>query len=147
MSEAKNAIVRELGFEDLMHISPMNVPHQLLKELANSFNFEKNKLDTRYRAALGLNASGYLFSEKEKTLKNLIDQMIDINVDNDQDHLMFKRIFILYIQMAFLLLTTINKTRKEKQSLDCSRLAIGIESYWFSRSKQKLMVIWASSRG
>ncbi|QHN82054.1 uncharacterized protein DS421_20g692340 [Arachis hypogaea] len=35
--------------------------------------------------------------------------MVDIGVDNEQDRLMFKRIFILYIQMAFLLPTTINK--------------------------------------
>ncbi|RYR38647.1 hypothetical protein Ahy_A09g043770 [Arachis hypogaea] len=35
--------------------------------------------------------------------------MMTIGVDNEQDHLMFKRIFILYIQMAFLLPTTINK--------------------------------------
>ncbi|RYR10245.1 hypothetical protein Ahy_B05g078718 [Arachis hypogaea] len=44
-----------------------------------------------------------------KTLKNLTDEMIDIGIDNDQDLLMFKRIFILYNQMAFLLPTTINK--------------------------------------
>ncbi|RYR10244.1 hypothetical protein Ahy_B05g078717 [Arachis hypogaea] len=42
MSEAKNAIVRELRFGGLMHIPPMNVPHKLLKELANSFNLDKN---------------------------------------------------------------------------------------------------------
>ena len=35
--------------------------------------------------------------------------MTAIGVDNEQDRLMFKRIFILYIQMAFLLPTTINK--------------------------------------
>ncbi|XP_052108463.1 uncharacterized protein LOC110274454 [Arachis duranensis] len=120
-----------------MHIPPMNVPHKLLKELANSFNLDKNKLDTRYGslkikpkkigAALAFNASGDHFLKKvsfkelyeenkeifrrfqEKTLKNLTDQMMDIGVDNDQDRLMFKRIFILYNQMAFLLLTTINK--------------------------------------
>ncbi|RYR31844.1 hypothetical protein Ahy_B01g056770 [Arachis hypogaea] len=44
-----------------------------------------------------------------KTLKNLTDEMMTIAVDNEQDRLMFKRIFILYIQMAFLLPTTINK--------------------------------------
>ncbi|RYR23827.1 hypothetical protein Ahy_B02g057318 [Arachis hypogaea] len=48
MSEAKKAIIRELGFGGLMHILPMNVPHKLLKELANSFNLVKNKLDTRH---------------------------------------------------------------------------------------------------
>ncbi|RYQ90848.1 hypothetical protein Ahy_B09g096819 [Arachis hypogaea] len=35
--------------------------------------------------------------------------MMDIGVGNEEDRLMFKRIFILYIQMAFLLPTTINK--------------------------------------
>ncbi|KAL4337681.1 hypothetical protein AHAS_Ahas12G0134500 [Arachis hypogaea] len=137
MSEAKKAIVRELGFGGLMHIPPMNVPYKLLKKLANSFNLDKNKLDTSHGsfkvkpkiigAALGLNASGDLFSDKVKfkdlseenkvifrrfqgkTLKNLTDEMMNIGVDNDQDRLMFKRIFILYIQMAFLLPTTINK--------------------------------------
>ncbi|RYR64536.1 hypothetical protein Ahy_A03g010626 isoform B [Arachis hypogaea] len=130
MSEAKKAIIRELGFGGLMHILPTN-------ELANSFNLDKNKLDTRHGslkikpkkigATLGLNASGDLFPEKVnfkelfeenkeifrrfqgKTLKNLGDQMMDIGVDNIQDRPMFKRIFILYIQMAFLLPTMINK--------------------------------------
>ncbi|RYQ96206.1 hypothetical protein Ahy_B08g091842 [Arachis hypogaea] len=74
MSEANKAIVRELGFGGLMHIPPMNVPHKLLKELANSFNLEKKKLDTRHGslkikpkkigAALCLNASGDLFPNK-----------------------------------------------------------------------------------
>ncbi|RYQ79204.1 hypothetical protein Ahy_Scaffold6g107910 [Arachis hypogaea] len=105
-------------------------------ELANSFNLDKNKLDTSYGSfkvkpkiigtALGLNASDLFpdkvsykkLSEKNKlifrrfqgkTLKNLIDEMMNISVDNDHDRLMFKRIFILYIQMAFLLPITINK--------------------------------------
>ncbi|RYQ79205.1 hypothetical protein Ahy_Scaffold6g107913 [Arachis hypogaea] len=137
MSEPKKAIVCELGFGGLMHIPLMNVPHKLLKELANSFNLDKSKLDTSYGsfkvkpkiigAALGLNASGDLVSDKVsykkhseenklifrrfqgKTLKNLIDGMMNISVDNDHDRLTFKKIFILYIQMAFLLPTTINK--------------------------------------
>ncbi|RYR12389.1 hypothetical protein Ahy_B04g069928 [Arachis hypogaea] len=137
MSEPKKAIVPELGFGGLMHIPPMNVPHKLLKELANSFNLDKNKLDISYGlfkvkpkiigAALGLNASRDLFPDKVsykklseenklifrrfqgKTLKHLIDEMMNISVDNDHDRLMFKRIFILYIQTAFLLPTTINK--------------------------------------
>ncbi|QHN80579.1 uncharacterized protein DS421_20g679410 [Arachis hypogaea] len=55
MSEAKKVIVLELGFGGLMHIPSMNVPHKLLKELANSFNLHKNKFDTRH---------GDLFSDK-----------------------------------------------------------------------------------
>ncbi|RYR72643.1 hypothetical protein Ahy_A02g006865 [Arachis hypogaea] len=36
-----------------------------------------------------------------KTLKNLTDEMMKIGVGNEEERLMFKRIFILYIQMAF----------------------------------------------
>ncbi|RYR47887.1 hypothetical protein Ahy_A07g033870 [Arachis hypogaea] len=137
MSEPKKAIVRELGFGGLMHTPPMNVPHKLLKELANSFKLEKNTLETSYGSfkvkpktiedALGLNASGDLFPDKVSyknfseenqlifrrfqgnTLKQLTDEMMSIDVENEQDRLMFKRIFILYIQMAFLLPSTTTK--------------------------------------
>ncbi|RYR66480.1 hypothetical protein Ahy_A03g012471 [Arachis hypogaea] len=137
MSEKKKAIVRKLEFDGLMHIPPMNLPHKLLRELAYFFNVVRNKLDTRYgelsidqkniRAALCLNASGELFPDKVgfkelseedkevyrsfqgKILKNLTDLMMDIGVATDEDRLMFKRVFILYIQMAFLFSTTINK--------------------------------------
>ncbi|RYR48752.1 hypothetical protein Ahy_A07g034830 [Arachis hypogaea] len=137
MSKPKKEIVRELGFGGLMHILPMNVPHKLLKELANSFKLGKNTLETSYGsfkvkpkiigAALGLNASRDLFPDKVSyknlfeenklifrrfqgnTLKKLTDDTMSIGVENEQDRLMFKRIFILYIQMAFLLLTTITK--------------------------------------
>ncbi|QHO34626.1 uncharacterized protein DS421_9g268550 [Arachis hypogaea] len=137
MSDEMKAIVRDLGFGDLMHIPLLRVHHKILKELANSFKLGKNTLKIGYSsfivrprtigAALGLNASGDLLPQKVnykdlsednkqifrrfqgKTLKNLIDEMMTIGVDNEQDCLMFKRIFILYIQMAFLLPTTINK--------------------------------------
>ncbi|QHO21306.1 uncharacterized protein DS421_11g345510 [Arachis hypogaea] len=137
MSEEKKVIVRDLGFGGLMHIPPIMVHQKLLKKLANSFKLGKNTLETSYGsfrvktstigAALGLNASGDLFPQKVsykelseenkhifrrfqgKTLKNLTDEMMSIGVGNEQDLLMFKRIFILYIQMAFLLPTTINK--------------------------------------
>ncbi|RYR04113.1 hypothetical protein Ahy_B06g083689 [Arachis hypogaea] len=119
MSEPKKAIVRELGFGGLMHIPPMNVPHKLLKELDNSFKLGKNTLETSYgsfkvkpktiRAAFGLNASGHLFPDKGNTLKKLTNDMMSIGVKNEQDRLMFKRIFILYIQMVFLLPSTITK--------------------------------------
>ncbi|RYR39381.1 hypothetical protein Ahy_A09g044895 [Arachis hypogaea] len=104
MSEEKKTIVRDLGFGGLMHIPPLRVHHQILRELANSFKLGDNRLQAGYSlfkvtpktigAALGINASG---------------EMMAIGVDNEQDRLMFKRIFILYIQMAFLLPTTINK--------------------------------------
>ncbi|QHN81325.1 uncharacterized protein DS421_20g685840 [Arachis hypogaea] len=137
MSEEKKTIVRNLGFGGLMHIPPLRVHHQILRELANSFKLGENRLENGYGsfkvrqktigAAVGINASGDLFPQKVnykdlseddkqifrrfqgKTLKNLTDEMMAIGVDNEQDRLMFKRIFILYIQMAFLLPTTINK--------------------------------------
>ncbi|RYR04144.1 hypothetical protein Ahy_B06g083727 [Arachis hypogaea] len=136
MSEEKKEIVRDLRFGGLMHIPPLRVHHQILRELANSFKLGENRLETDYGsfkvrqktigAALGINASDLSpqkvnykdLSEDDKqifrrfqgkTLKNLTDEMMTIGIDNEQDRLMFKRIFILYIQMAFLLPTTINK--------------------------------------
>ncbi|QHN99050.1 uncharacterized protein DS421_13g394530 [Arachis hypogaea] len=137
MSKEKKVIVRDLGFGGLMNIPPLRVHHQILKELANSFKLWKNTLETDYgsfkvrpktiEVELGINASGDLLPQKVnyktlskdnkqifrrfrgKTLKNLTDEMMAIGIDNEQDRLMFKRIFILYIQMAFLLPTTINK--------------------------------------
>ncbi|KAL4287110.1 hypothetical protein AHAS_Ahas19G0153400 [Arachis hypogaea] len=137
MSNEKKAIVQELEFDGLMHIPPMNLPHKLLKELAYSFDLVGNTLDTWYGVltinqenigvALGLNAYGSLFPSKVnlkefteedkevyrsfqgKTLKQLTDLMMEIGVDRDEDWLTFKKVFILYIQMSFLLPTTINK--------------------------------------
>ncbi|RYR65629.1 hypothetical protein Ahy_A03g011555 [Arachis hypogaea] len=96
MSDEKKVIVRKLGFDGLMHIPPINLPHKLLKQLVYSFNVIRNKLDTRHGelfinpenigAALGLNASGQNIKES-----------------------IFKRVFIIYIQIVFLLPTTINK--------------------------------------
>ncbi|XP_020964973.1 uncharacterized protein LOC110265869 [Arachis ipaensis] len=137
MSEEKKAIVRDLEFGGLMHIPPLRVDHQLLRELANNFKLGENRLKRGYGSfqitpktighALGINATGDLFLEKVeykklsdddkiifrrfqgKTLKSLTDEMMEIGVGNEEERLMFKRIFILYIQMAFLLPTTINK--------------------------------------
>ncbi|RYR42524.1 hypothetical protein Ahy_A08g038992 [Arachis hypogaea] len=146
MTEEKKAIVRDLGFGGLMHIPPLRVDHQLLRELANNFKLGENRLKTGYGDALGINAIvdawvylnrlgyfvvflfvGDLFPEKVdykklsdddkiiyrrfqgKTLKSFTDEMMEIGVGNEEERLMFKRIFILYIQMAFLLPTTINK--------------------------------------
>ncbi|XP_072060435.1 uncharacterized protein [Arachis hypogaea] len=137
MTKEKKAIVRDLGFGGLMHIPPLRVDHQLLRELAKNFKLGENKLRTGYGSfhitpkkigdALGINATGDLFPEKVdykklsdedkiiyrrfqgKTLKSLTDEMMEIGVGNEEERLMFKRIFILYIQMAFLLPTTINK--------------------------------------
>ncbi|RYR58273.1 hypothetical protein Ahy_A05g023930 [Arachis hypogaea] len=70
-----------------MHIPPMNVPHKMLKVLANSFNLDKNKLAISHSlfkikpkkigAALGLNASGNLFPNKV-SLKELFEENKEI---------------------------------------------------------------------
>ncbi|RYR29257.1 hypothetical protein Ahy_B01g053622 [Arachis hypogaea] len=82
MSEAKKDIVQKLGFEGLMHIPPMNVPHKLLKELAYSFNLSKSKLDTQHEDLFPEKVSFKELSEENKesyrrfqgkTLKNLTD--------------------------------------------------------------------------
>ncbi|XP_052118554.1 uncharacterized protein LOC107492280 [Arachis duranensis] len=48
MTEEKKAIVRDLGFGGLMHIPPLRVDHQLLRELANNFKLGENRLKTGY---------------------------------------------------------------------------------------------------
>ncbi|KAL4287757.1 hypothetical protein AHAS_Ahas19G0218100 [Arachis hypogaea] len=67
MSEEKKTIVRDLGFGGLIHIPPLRVHHQLLRELANNFKLEENRLEIGYGSfkirpkiigdALGINAS------------------------------------------------------------------------------------------
>ncbi|RYQ97356.1 hypothetical protein Ahy_B08g093399 [Arachis hypogaea] len=67
MSEEKKMIVRDLGFGGLMHIPPLRVHHQVLRELANNFKLGENRLETGYGSfkirpktigdALGINAS------------------------------------------------------------------------------------------
>ncbi|RYR25574.1 hypothetical protein Ahy_B02g059385 [Arachis hypogaea] len=74
MTEEKKAIVRDLGFGGLMHVPPLRVDHQLLRELANNFKLGENRLKTGYGSfqitpktigdALGINATGNLFPEK-----------------------------------------------------------------------------------
>ncbi|RYR65657.1 hypothetical protein Ahy_A03g011584 [Arachis hypogaea] len=48
MSEEKKIIVRDLGFGGLMHIPPLRVHHQIIRELANSFKLGENRLETGY---------------------------------------------------------------------------------------------------
>ncbi|RYR68248.1 hypothetical protein Ahy_A03g014727 [Arachis hypogaea] len=116
MSEEKKIIVRDLGFGGLMHIPPLRVHHQVLRELANNFKLGENRLETRYDSfkitprkigdALGINATGDLFPQKVdykklseddkvifrrfqgKTLKSLTDEMMDIGVGNEEERLM-----------------------------------------------------------
>ncbi|KAL4292989.1 hypothetical protein AHAS_Ahas18G0083200 [Arachis hypogaea] len=110
MTEEKKAIVRDLGFGGLMHIPPLRVHHQMLRELANNFKLGENRLETGYGSfkitprkighALGINATGNMFPQKVeykklseddkiifrrfqgKTLKSLTDEMMDIGVEN-----------------------------------------------------------------
>ncbi|QHO48934.1 uncharacterized protein DS421_1g09630 [Arachis hypogaea] len=74
MSEQKKIIVRDLGFGGLMHIPPLRVHHQVLRELANNFKLGENRLETGYGSfkitprkigdALGINVTGDLFPQK-----------------------------------------------------------------------------------
>ncbi|QHO08642.1 uncharacterized protein DS421_14g474450 [Arachis hypogaea] len=77
MTEEKKAIVRDLGFGGLMHVPPLRVDHQLLRELANNFKLGENRLKTGYGSfqitpktigdALGINATGITdYQEKKK---------------------------------------------------------------------------------
>ncbi|QHO58999.1 uncharacterized protein DS421_3g95340 [Arachis hypogaea] len=79
MSELKKAIVRDL-FSDKVSYKNLSEENQLIFR-----RFQGN------------------------TLKQLTNEMMSINVESEQDRLMFKRIFIFYIQMAFLLPSTITK--------------------------------------
>ncbi|RYR53830.1 hypothetical protein Ahy_A06g029075 [Arachis hypogaea] len=86
MTEEKKAIVRDLGFGGLMHIPPLRVDHQLLRELANNFKLGENRLKTGYGSfqitqkkigdALGINATGDLFPEKVEYKKLSDDDKI-----------------------------------------------------------------------
>ncbi|RYR11246.1 hypothetical protein Ahy_B05g079711 [Arachis hypogaea] len=173
MIEEKKAIVRDLGFGGLMHVPPLRVDHQLLRELANNFKLGENRLKTGYGSfqitpktigdALGINAAENLFPDKVeykqlsdddkiiyrrfqgKTLKSLTDEMMEIGVGSEEERLMFKRIFILYIQMAFLLPTTINKIspgitdyqEKKKKAIDGCLFALMIIYFHLSENKGK----------
>ncbi|RYR54193.1 hypothetical protein Ahy_A06g029460 [Arachis hypogaea] len=152
MTEEKKAIVRDLGFGGLMHIPPLRVDHQLLRELANNFKLGENRLKTGY--------GSFQITQKKnrscawhqcnrrfqgKTLKSLTDEMMEIGVGNEEERLMFKRIFILYIQMAFRLPTTINKIspgitdyqEKKKKAINGCLFALMIIYFHPSKSKGK----------
>ncbi|QHO39826.1 uncharacterized protein DS421_4g132490 [Arachis hypogaea] len=161
MTEEKKAIVRDLGFGGLMHIPPLRVDHQLLRELAKNFKLGENKLKTGYGSfhitpkkigdALGINATGDLFPEKVdykklsdddkiiyirfqgKTLKSLTDEMMEIGVGNEEERLMFKRIFILYIQMAGIT----DYQEKKKKAINGCLFALMIIYFHLSKNKRK----------
>ncbi|RYR31471.1 hypothetical protein Ahy_B01g056268 [Arachis hypogaea] len=116
MSHEKKGIVQELGFGGLMHIPPMNVLHKLLKELAYSLNLIKPHWTPSPLFPGKVKFQELSEEDKEvfrsfqgTNLKQLTNSMMEISVDGDEDRLKFKRTFSLYIQMSFLLPTTINK--------------------------------------
>ncbi|KAL4299212.1 hypothetical protein AHAS_Ahas17G0078300 [Arachis hypogaea] len=90
MSDKKKAIVRDLGFGGLMHIPPLRVHHQVLRELANNFKLGENRLETGYGSfkitprkighALGINATD-LFPQKVDYKKLSEDDKYVLNND------------------------------------------------------------------
>ncbi|QHO05788.1 uncharacterized protein DS421_14g449090 [Arachis hypogaea] len=90
MTEEKKAIVRDLGFGGLMHVPPLRVDHQLLRELANNFKLGENRLKTGYGSfqitpktigdALGINATGNMFPER-----------VEYKKLSDDDKIIFRR--------------------------------------------------------
>ncbi|RYR03271.1 hypothetical protein Ahy_B06g082121 [Arachis hypogaea] len=104
MSEEKKTIIRDLGFGGLIHIPPLRVHHQILRELANSFKLGENRLKTGYDsfkvrqktigAVLGINASGDLFphkviykdlSEDDKQIFRRFQDGVPVTNDNKQN--------------------------------------------------------------
>ncbi|RYQ87467.1 hypothetical protein Ahy_B09g094986 [Arachis hypogaea] len=122
MSEEKKAIVRDLRFGGLMHIPPLRVDHQLLRELANNFKLGDNKLKTGYGSfqitpktighALGINATGDLFPEK-----------VEYKKLSDDDKIIFRR-FQDYKE-------------KKKKAIDGCLFALMIIYFHLSKNKGK----------
>ncbi|RYR08852.1 hypothetical protein Ahy_B05g076690 [Arachis hypogaea] len=87
MSEEKKTIVRDLKFGGLMHIPPLRVHHQVLRELANNFKLGENRLKTGYGDLFPQKVDYKKLSDDDKeifrrfqgkTLKSLTDEMMDI---------------------------------------------------------------------
>ncbi|RYR14771.1 hypothetical protein Ahy_B04g071461 [Arachis hypogaea] len=167
MSEEKKAIVRDLGFGGLMHIPPLRVDHQLLRELANNFKLGENRLKTGYGSfqitpktigdALGINATGDLFPEKVeykklsdddkiifrrfqgKTLKSLTDEMMEIGVGNEEERL----IWTAYRRetgghvLTFMVKGITDYKEKKKKAIDGCLFALMIVYFHLSKNKGK----------
>ncbi|QHO07528.1 uncharacterized protein DS421_14g464470 [Arachis hypogaea] len=158
MSEEKKTIVRDLGFGGLMHIPPLRVHHQLLRELANNFKLGENRLKTGYDSfkirqkiigdALGINASGDLFPQKVnykklseddkeifrrfqgKTLKSLTDEMMDIGVErNWGGHV-----------LSFIIKGITDYKKEKKKAIDGYLFALMIIYFHLSKNKDKKRV-------
>ncbi|RYR12186.1 hypothetical protein Ahy_B04g069725 [Arachis hypogaea] len=125
MTEEKKAIVRDLGFGGLMHIPPLRVDHQLLRELANNFKLGENKLKTGYGSfqitpktigdALGINATGNLFPER-----------VEYKQLSDEDKIIYRR-FQDYQE-------------KKKKAIDGCLFALMIIYFHLSENKGKKRV-------
>ncbi|QHO01536.1 uncharacterized protein DS421_13g415970 [Arachis hypogaea] len=97
MSEEKKTIVRDLGFGGLMHIPPLRVHHQLLRELANNIKLGENRLETGYGSfkirpktigdALGINTS----SNSLKIIGDLFPQKVNYKDLSEDDKEIFRR--------------------------------------------------------
>ncbi|XP_020986402.2 uncharacterized protein LOC110275139 [Arachis duranensis] len=90
MTEEKKAIVRDLGFGGLMHIPPLRVDHQLLRELANNFKLGENRLKTGYGSfqitpkkighALGINATEWTPKKESRGKRSqILIQNLNLN--------------------------------------------------------------------
>ncbi|QHO15517.1 uncharacterized protein DS421_10g295580 [Arachis hypogaea] len=160
MSEEKKAIVRDLGFGGLMHIPPLRVHHQLLRELANNFKLGENRLETGYGSfkitprkighALGINATGDLFPEKVdykklseddkiifrrfqgKTLKSLTDEMMEIGVDGHHHGAKLGGHVLTFIVKGIK-----DYKEKKKKAIDGCLFALMIIYFHLSKNKGK----------
>ncbi|RYR59041.1 hypothetical protein Ahy_A05g024885 isoform B [Arachis hypogaea] len=167
MTEKKKAIVRDLGFGGLMHIPPLRVDHQLLRELANNFKLGENRLKTGYGSfqitpkkigdALGINATRDLFPEKveykklsdddkiiyrrfqDKTLKSLTDEMMEIGVGNEEERL----IWTAYRRetgghvLTFMIKGITDYKEKKKKAINGCLFALMIIYFHLSKNKGK----------
>ncbi|RYQ96744.1 hypothetical protein Ahy_B08g092613 [Arachis hypogaea] len=128
MSEEKKMIVRNLGFGGLMHIPPLRVHHQVLRELANNFKLGENRLETGYGDLFPQKVDYKKLSEDDKeifrrfqgkTLKSLTDEMMDIGVGNEEDRLI--------TQSKKKKVVVEHSSPEEDQSYDSDRYEIGSE--------------------
>ncbi|KAL4373063.1 hypothetical protein AHAS_Ahas05G0044300 [Arachis hypogaea] len=127
MSVKKKNIVEEIGFGAVVHIPRLNISHKLLRELIHSYDAYNGCVETlcgkicitpKIRDALDKNFVAYsklskqhkeiIGSFKGATLASLTKSVIEMSVEGEENHLKFKRTFVVFIQKCFLLLTTIS---------------------------------------
>ncbi|QHN96331.1 uncharacterized protein DS421_18g617500 [Arachis hypogaea] len=149
MSEAKKVIVRELGFGGLMHIPLMKVPHKLLKELANSFNLDKNKLDTSHGsfrikpkiigAALGLNTSEdfHPLYSNGVLVANYDKQSISCPPSSNFSDGQHNRVQLEHHVLNFIIKDITNYRLKKKKSIDGCLYALMIVYFHLTKHTNK----------